>query len=105
MGRDTPQAFVRPMIYRQSEQKANMARRPNTGFREKLTHEQLVELRHKLAEMPIRERFSGHSETAFDESSERIRHPDYRIDLQLAAKQQLEETVLRMGTLPLYAAK
>jgi hypothetical protein len=27
-------------------------------------------------------------EAQFDESTERIRHPDYRIDLQLAASQQ-----------------
>jgi hypothetical protein len=28
-------------------------------------------------------------EARYDESAERIRHPDYRIDLQLAAKQEL----------------
>jgi hypothetical protein len=28
-------------------------------------------------------------EALYDESAERIRHPDYRIDLQLAAKQEL----------------
>ena len=28
-------------------------------------------------------------EALYDESVERIRHPDYRIDLQLAAKQEL----------------
>jgi hypothetical protein len=36
-------------------------------------------------------------ETLYDESVERIRHPDYRIDLQLAAQQELGKNRLKMG--------
>lgn len=39
-------------------------------------------------------------EALYEESAERIRHPNYQIDLQLASKQEFGRNHFWMGTLP-----